>query len=487
MNKPFQPQAAKGIFVNNAWHKCASGKSLDVIAPATGGVIARIAAGSAEDIDRAVIAARRAFETGDWGKLSALQRGRLITTWGKLVEKNAAELAALEAADTGKPMKQANADVAALARYFEYYGGAADKVHGDTIPFLDGYFVATVYEPLGVTASIIPWNYPVQIFARSVGASLAMGNAAVVKPAEDACLSILRLAELATEAGFPAGALNVVPGLGEEAGAALTSHRGIDFISFTGSPEVGTYVQRAAAEHHIGCTLELGGKSPQIVFADADQDAAVTAVINAIVQNAGQTCSAGSRLLIDRAIADGFLSKLKARFEQVKAGTPEMDHELGPVINANQKARIEKMLARAEAAGATVLATGQIAAGVPEGGNWVTPRIYTNIDPASEIAREEVFGPVLIVMPFDTEEEAISLANGTDYGLVAGVWSKDGSRAMRVARRVRAGQLYINGYGAGGGIELPFGGFKKSGHGREKGFEALYEFAALKTMIVKHG
>ncbi|MGB8609121.1 aldehyde dehydrogenase family protein, partial [Bradyrhizobium sp.] len=288
-------------------------------------------------------------------------------------------------------------------------------------------------------------------------------------------------------AGFPEGALNVVPGLGEEAGAALAAHPGIDFLSFTGSPEVGTLVQTAAAKNHVGCTLELGGKSPQIVFADADMGAALNSVAAAIVQNAGQTCSAGSRVLVERRIWDRFLADLKTRFEKIQAGTPEMDLDLGPVISAGQKSRIEGMLKRAEASGAMALARGSIATGAPSEGFYVAPVIYQNVDPSSELAREEVFGPILAAMPFDDEADAIRLANSTEFGLVAGVWSGDGSRAMRVARKVRVGQMYINGYGAGGGIELPFGGMKKSGHGREKGFEALYELAAMKTLVIKHG
>jgi len=487
MNQTVPPLAAKGVFIDNRWRPAVSGRTLPMIAPAEGVAFAAIAAGGKADIDLAVAAARRAFEEGSWGRLSATERGRLLTKLGRLIEDHADEITALEARDTGKPMKQARADAVAVARYFEYYGAAADKLHGDTIPFLDGYFVATVWEPKGVTAHIIPWNYPGQIFGRSVGASLAVGNACVVKPAEEACLVPLRLAELAVEAGFPEGALNIVPGLGEEAGAALANHPGVDFVSFTGSPEVGTLIQTAAARNHIGCTLELGGKSPQVVFADADTEAALAAVINAIVQNAGQTCSAGSRLLLDAKIWDRFMADLALRFAQVTAGTPEMDLQLGPVISPTQKRRIEAMLAAAEAAGAERLIEGKIAAGVPADGFFVKPAIYGLGDPGSTLARDEVFGPILAAMPFKDEAEAIKLANSTDYGLVAGVWSADGNRALRVARKVRAGQVFVNGYGAGGGIELPFGGMKKSGHGREKGFVALYDMAALKTIVFKHG
>lgn len=487
MNTAVGIPPAQGVFIDNRWRPAASGRTLPMIAPAEGAVFASIAAGDKPDIDLAVAAARRAFETGAWGRLGAVERGRLLSKLGRLIEDHGEELARLEARDTGKPMKQARADAVAVARYFEYYGGAADKLHGDTIPFLDGFFVTTVWEPKGVTAHIIPWNYPGQMFGRTVAPSLAVGNACVVKPAEEACLVPLRIAELAVEAGFPEGALNVVPGLGEEAGAALANHPGIDFISFTGSLEVGALVQTAAARSHIGCTLELGGKSPQLVFADADWDAALTSVVNAIVQNAGQTCSAGSRVLVERKIWDRFMADLSTRFAKVRAGTPEMDLELGPVISGGQKKRIEGMLAAAEAVGAVRLAEGQIAGGVPGDGFFVAPAIYAPNDPTSALARDEVFGPILAAMPFEDEADAVRLANSTDYGLVAGVWSGDGNRAMRVARKVRAGQVFVNGYGAGGGIELPFGGMKKSGHGREKGFVALYDMAALKTLVFKHG
>ncbi len=486
MNQAVALPAAKGVFIDNSWRPAVSGRTLPMIAPAEGAAFASIAAGDARDVDLAVAAARRACE-GAWGRLTAAERGRLLTKLGRLIEDHVDEITAIEARDTGKPMKQARADAVAVARYFEYYGGAADKLRGDTIPFLDGYFVATIYEPKGVTGHIIPWNYPSQMFGRTLAASLAVGNACVMKPAEDACLAPLRLAELAAEAGFPEGALNIVPGLGEDAGAALSAHPGIDFLSFTGSAEVGTAVQIAAARNHIGCTLELGGKSPQIVFADADLDAALASVVNAIVQNAGQTCSAGSRLLLDVKIWDRFIADLAARFSQATAGTPEMDRELGPLISLKQKRRVEAMIAAAEAAGAMRLAEGRIADGVPADGFFVKPAIYGVENPDIALVHEEVFGPILAAMPFRDEAEAVRLANSTAYGLVAGVWSGDGARAMRVARRVKAGQVFVNGYGAGGGVELPFGGVKKSGHGREKGFAALRDFAALKTLVFKHG
>src|SRR5690606_1400718 len=277
-----------------------------------------------------------------WGRMTAVERGRLMVKLGQKILDNFEELALLEARDTGKPMKQARADIAATARYFEFYGTAGDKFHGDVIPFLDGYMVTVLREPKGVTGHIIAWNYPAQMIGRTLGAALAMGNAAVIKPAEEACLTPLRIVQLAQEVGFPDGAINIVTGLGEEAGAALSAHPGIDFLSFTGSPEVGALVQGAAARNHIGCTLELGGKSPQLVFADVDLEAALPALVNGIVQNAGQTCSAGSRLLVERQAYDRVVAAVVERFNALRAGTPEMDLDLGPIISARQKARVEQ-------------------------------------------------------------------------------------------------------------------------------------------------
>ena len=477
---------AKGIFIDNVWRPPVLGGELDVVAPAEGQVFAKIAAGTAADIDLAVAAARRAVETGAWSRLTATERGRLLSRLASAIADNAEHLARLEARDTGKPMKQARADIVAAARYFEFYGGAADKLHGETIPFLNGYFVPTERIPHGVTAHIIPWNYPAQMFGRTLAPALAVGNATVIKPAEDACLTPLAIVELAASVGFPEGAINIVPGLGETAGAALSAHPDIDFIAFTGSPEVGTLIQAAAARNHIGCTLELGGKSPHVVFADADLDLAIPVIAATVVQNAGQTCSAGSRLLVERSILDEVMVRLATKFATLRAGTPEMDLDLGPVINAGQKARVDGFFSRAAADGVAIAAEGIVADGVPDGGFYVTPRAYGPVPRDHELAMREVFGPVISVLPFQDDADAIAVANGTEFGLMAGIWSRDGSRALRVARKVKAGQVYINAYGAGGGIELPFGGMKKSGHGREKGFEALYEFSTLKTLIIKH-
>lgn len=477
---------SKGCFINNIWLPVSSGRSVPVVAPAEGVIFAEIAASGAAEVDLAVVAARTAFETGDWSRLSATERGRLLTRLGQLILEHFDELVALEARDCGKPMRSARADIQASARYFEFYGGAADKAHGEQIPFMNGYYVTAEREPLGVTGHIIPWNYPAQMIGRTLAPALAMGNATVLKPAEDACLTVLRIAELSVEAGFPAGAINVVPGYGHEAGAALSEHPGIDFIAFTGSPQVGTMIQTAAAKNHIGCVLELGGKSPQIVFEDADLDAAVPVIVAAIIQNAGQTCSAGARLLVQRSAWDKVIPLVAARFAALKAGAPEADTDLGPIINARQMARVEGFVARAKAEGVPVIAEGSRHADAPEGGFYVAPVLFGPVARDNTLACDEVFGPVLTAMVFEDEADALALANATEYGLVAGIWTRDVSRAVRLARKVRAGQVYINAYGAGGGIELPFGGVKKSGHGREKGLEALYEFSALKTLVIKH-
>jgi len=482
--------AAAQQFVGNRWVPPDNGQTIDVLDPSVGKAFARIARGNAADIGRAVDAARAAlgeFGNGDWGRLSATERGRLLMKLATAIEDAGEQLAQLESRTTGKPLRQGRSDAAALARYFEYYAGAADKLHGDTIPYQTGMTVLTIREPHGVTGHIIPWNYPMQIFGRSVGAALAAGNACVVKPAEDACLTLLRVAELAVEVGFPAGALNIVTGYGAEAGAALAAHPGVDHISFTGSPLTGTAVAQAAARHHCPVTLELGGKSPQIVFADTDLDAAVPVIVNAIVQNAGQTCSAGSRVLVERSIYEPLLEQLSEAIRRLRAGPALADLDLGPLIRRNQLQRVWDYLSQAQHDGVVMAAQGQVVEDAPQTGFYQAPTLLRDVPPQHRLAQEEIFGPVLAACAFDTEAEAVRIANGTRFGLVAGVWTRDGARQLRIARQLRCGQVFINNYGAGGGIELPFGGVKSSGYGREKGFEALLGFTTLKTIAVKHG
>jgi len=489
------PFDASQVFIAGRWRTADSGQTLPLINPSDGSELTRIARGNAADIDAAVRAAQVALEgeggiegdrAGAWGRLTATERGRILLKMSALVLEQADELARLEALDVGKPLKQGRADAVALARYLEFYGGAADKVHGDTIPFTNGYTALTLREPHGVTAHIVPWNYPMQIIGRSVGAALAMGNACVLKPAEEACLTALAFARIADAAGLPAGALNVVPGLGEEAGAALSAHRGVRHISFTGSVAVGTLIQTAAAKNAIPVTLELGGKSPQIVFANADLDAALPFLVNAGIQNAGQTCSAASRILVERAIFDEVVSRMADRYRSLRVGPALDDLDIGPVISARQREIVQGYLDVVKDGGLHIAAQAPLPATLPPGGCWVAPTLVADVNPGHRIAQEEIFGPVQAVIPFEGEREALAIANGTAFGLVAGVWTRDGSRALRMARKLQCGQVFVNNYGAGGGIELPFGGVKHSGHGREKGFEALYGFSVLKTVAVKH-
>lgn len=473
-------------YIANQWQPAAEGGTLPMIDPSDGAPFAAIARGTAADIDRAVQAAQAA-RTGAWGKLSPAERGRVLMAVSNAILANADELAFAEARDCGKPLKQARADVTAAARYFEFYAGACDKLHGATLPYPEGYTVLTWREPHGVTGHVIPWNYPLQIFGRSVGGALAAGNACVVKPAEDACLSLLRLTELAGEAGLPPGAINIVTGLGREAGAALVEHPGIAHISFTGSPATGAWVGAAGAKRHCPVTLELGGKSPQIVFADADLEAALPALVNAIVQNAGQTCSAGSRLLVEASRYEEVLARLGERFAALRTGPALADLDCGPLIRDTQLERVHEFLAHARRDGIATVAQGVIAADAPKGGYYVPPTLLRDVPMDHRLACDEVFGPVLAAMPFTDEADAVRLANATDFGLVAGVWTSDGARQLRMARAVASGQVFINNYGAGGGVELPFGGVKHSGHGREKGFEALYGFTTVKTVVLRHG
>jgi aldehyde dehydrogenase (NAD+) len=481
LNLSFDPTRC---FIGGNWVKPQGGDSLPLEDPSTGESIGEIARGTAGDIDAAIAAARGAM-LGPWGRMPAAERGRLLQRIGQKVLERAEELAHIEATDVGKPLRQARADAIALARYMEFYGGACDKIMGETIPYLDGYTVYTLREPHGVTGHIIPWNYPMQVIGRSIGGALAMGNAAVLKPAEEACLTAIAFAQIATDAGLPPGALNLVPGLGEEAGAALTAHPLVDHISFTGSVAVGTLVQQAAARNVKPVTLELGGKSPQLVFADADLERALPFLVNAGIQNAGQTCSASSRILVERARYDEVVRRMSERYAALKVGRATADLDVGPLVSARQKEIVSGFIDNI--GDARIAARGTIVSDAPAGGHYLAPALVADIAPSNRLAQDEIFGPVQVIIPFDDEEEAVAIANGTGYGLVAGIWTADGGRQMRLAKAIRSGQVFINNYGAGGGVELPFGGVGKSGHGREKGMEALYGFSVLKTVAAWHG
>jgi aldehyde dehydrogenase (NAD+) len=478
------------LLIGGRWSASASGQTLPLLNPSDGSTLTTIARGGAADVDAAVQAAQAALD-GPWGRMPAVERGRVLAAMGRRVLERVDELARLEALDVGKPLKQGRADAIALARYLEFYAGAVDKLHGQTLPYLSGYTALTLREPHGVTGHIVPWNYPMQIIGRSVGAALAMGNACVLKPAEEACLTALAFAHIAVDAGLPAGALNVVPGLGEEAGAALTAHAGVQHLSFTGSVATGRLVQAAAARNTIPVTLELGGKSPQIVFADADLDAALPFLVNAGIQNAGQTCSAASRILVERPVFDAVVARMSERYRALKVGPALADLDVGPLISQRQQQIVSSYLELAgrdaREGGLRIAAQGEVVADAPRGGYYLPPTLIAGVAADHRLAQEEIFGPVQVVIAFDGEAEALRIANGTPYGLVAGVWTRDGGRQWRIARALKCGQVFINNYGAGGGVELPFGGVKQSGHGREKGFEALYGFSTLKTVAIHHG
>jgi aldehyde dehydrogenase (NAD+) len=462
------------------------GETFETYDPSTGEVLARVAKGARADIDRAVQAAHRALESKDWGGIAPAERGRILYRMAQKIRERTAALAELESRDNGKPLRQARTDVQVAARYFEFYGGVADKIMGNTIPVGPGILDFTVREPIGVSAHIVPWNYPIQISSRGVAPALAAGCAVVLKPSVEAPMTALRLGEIGRECGLPPGALNVVPGAGSEAGVALASHPDVNQITFTGSVEVGVQVAKMAAENVVPVVMELGGKSPNVVFADADLDLAVPGVANAIFQNAGQTCSAGSRLLVERKAHDLLVERLAERARTMRLGPGVEDPDMGPIISRQQLERVERYIQVGQQEGARVVVGGRR----PDdprlhGGYFLEPTLLDGVANEMRVAQEEIFGPVLSIIAFDDLEEAAQIANRSQYGLVAGVWTRDINKALALASRIKSGQVYINTFGAGGGVELPFGGYKKSGYGREKGLEALASYTQVKNVCVK--
>jgi aldehyde dehydrogenase (NAD+)/betaine-aldehyde dehydrogenase len=448
--------------------------------PATGETIAQIPESTSADVSAAVKAAKRVWRERDWR--TPAFRAKALGRLADAVQRQAEELADLEAKDTGKPISQARADARVTADYFRYYAGAADKLLGTSIPLGPGLVDYTVREPWGVCAQIIPWNYPMQVLARCAAPALAAGNAVVIKPSELGSVTPLALADLAIQSGLPAGVLNVVTGHAP-VGEALVAHEDVDFVTFVGSAAVGRLVAERCARRLSPVQLELGGKSPNVVFADAPVDRAVPAVLKSLIQNAGQSCSAGSRLLIAEEIADVVMTRVIDAMRGVTIGPAREDPDLGPLISQQQLQRAQRMLERAGADGAQIVTGGRVPPG-RETGWYLEPTLVAGVAPEMEIFNEEVFGPVLAVTTFADEDEAIRLANATPYGLVAGVWTQDISRAHRVAGEIQAGQVYINGYGVAGGIELPFGGMKRSGYGRGKGVEALNAYTQIKNVCV---
>lgn len=458
---------------------------ITVYNPSTGKPLVTIANATYAQIDDAVRIANEAFEGEEWRNVKPFERGQLLVEFAQFIRQNAEHFAKLESLDVGKPLQQARADVEAAARYFEFYGGAADKVMGDTIPIEDGIFNAVVLEPIGVTVHIVPWNYPIQITSRSVAAAIATGNAVIVKSAEDTPLTTHEIVKW-LNARLPKGIIQHVTGFGKDVGAYLSSHPGIHQITFTGSVPTGIAVMQAAAKNIVPVTLELGGKSPNVVFADANEEFALEGVMRAIIQNAGQTCSAGARLLIEKSYKEIFCAKLVERFQQIRIGAGEQNLDMGPVLNANQLKKITTLLELAQRDGKVLIGGKPLRVENYENGYYVEPTIVDGLDVTHPLAVEEIFGPILTVFTFETVEEAIQLANSTDYGLVAGVWTRDIDVAHFMASRIKAGQVFINNYGAAGGIQMPFGGYKKSGIGREKGLVAMRNYTQMKNIAIRY-
>lgn len=472
-----------GSFIDGEESSENGARRFDTYNPATGEVLTTIQEGGQGEVDAAVASAKAAFPA--WRDLPGVEKGRILMAISHKIQENAERLITLESLDNGKARMDATMDVNVAARYFEYYAGIADKLGGETIPLGPTHHSYTRAEPFGVTAHIVPWNAAFQQAARGIAPALAAGNTAVVKPAEDTSLTTIELARIAIEAGVPAGVFNVVTGLGKDAGAKLVRHPDVQRITFTGSVPTGQEIMRAAAENLNPLTLELGGKAPNIVFEDADLDTAVPGSLLAINVNAGQVCAAGSRLLVHRSIHDEVVERLIELNRKVKLGPGTSDATMGPITTAAQFKKVKEYLDIGAAEGARAVIGGQPAeSGELSKGQFIEPTIFVDVDNSMRIAREEIFGPVLSVIPFEAEEEAVSIANDTPYGLTAGLWTRDLGRAHRVAGQIEAGQVSVNDFFAGG-VQAPFGGYKQSGFGREKGTHAVAEYLQTKTVSIK--
>ena len=471
------------LLIDGRWVAASSGKTFDSIDPATGEVLARVAEGDRADIDAAVKAARRAFESGPWAKMSASERGRIIWKIADLLEQHTEEFAELETLDNGKPISVSRvADVPLAVDLFRYMAGWATKIEGSTIPISGPFFAYTRREPIGVVGQIIPWNFPLLMAAWKLGPALATGCTVVLKPAEQTPLSALRLGELAMEAGLPPGVLNIVTGFGETAGAALAAHPDVDKIAFTGSTEVGKLIVQAAAGNLKKVTLELGGKSPNIVFDDADVNKATAGAANAIFFNHGQCCCAGSRLFVEDKIFDKVVEGVSESAKKIRVG-PGMnpDTQMGPLVSDEQFRRVCGYMEAGMNEGAKAVVGGKK---VGNRGYFVEPTVLVNTNPKMKVVQEEIFGPVVTAMPFKSLDEIAAEANNTSYGLAAGIWTKDIAKAHSLANKLKAGTVWINCYNVFDAA-MPFGGYKQSGWGREMGKEALELYTETKAVCVK--
>ena len=473
------------LWIGNEWADAVGGGTFATANPATEEVIAEVAEARAGDVDRAVQAARAAFANSKWRRMNPHKRSRLLWTLADLVEANADELGLLETQDNGKPYFEARRiDVPSVAQTLRYYAGLADKVQGDTVPVPGPFLNYTLREPVGVVGAIIPWNFPLSMAAWKVAPALACGNTVVLKPAEQTPLTALRFGELAAEAGFPEGVLNVVPGFGETAGAALVRHPGVDAISFTGSTEVGRIIMREAAATLKKVSLELGGKSPNIVFADADLRGAVKGASMGVFYGKGEVCAAGSRILVESAVHDEFVDGLKGLAAKATVGDPMAPTtRLGAIVSEEQLDRVMGYIESGRRDGAKLVAGGDRVK-VNGRGNFVNATVFSGVDPAMTIAREEIFGPVAAVIPFDGVDDAVAKANDSLYGLAAGVWTRDIGKAHRMAAEIDAGTVWVNTYNQYSPAS-PFGGYKESGFGRDLGFQsALEKYTQLKSVWV---